>query len=163
MRRFQAGLSLIELVMVLIVISVLSASALVRLGTPGSQTVSIYADMLESDIVFTQGLATSWAIPLQLTFSGSSYSVQCKTATASYPCNVSPILNPSTSEPFLINLDNGIAVVGGGFVIDAMGRPRDVASNNILTADSVITLSSGGASWRITTAALTGFVSKQRL
>lgn len=157
-----AGFTLIELVMVMVAVSTLGVVMLTRYHDPAETAVSVEADRLARDIRHMQMLAMTWGQTLRLTPAGASYSVSCVTASATPPCNASPVNDPavtdSTGNPaFIRTLEAGITVAGAALDIDALGRP--VAGGALLNGDTTYTLTGGSQSSTVTVARLTGFVS----
>lgn len=150
------GLTLIELVMVMVVISVLGIVVLTRYHAPAETTVSIEADRMARDIRHVQMLAMTWGQSLRLTPAGADYSVSCVTLGTTPPCNTNPVNDPAGNEPFTRTLEPGITVAGAALDIDALGRP--VNAGALLNADTTYTLTGGSETSTVTVARLTGFV-----
>ena len=105
-------------------------------------------------------LAITWNQPLRVTAAAGNYSVSCVTAGAS-PCNVSPVLNPATGQPYLVALEPGISLAGPGFSLDldALGRPKNGAS--LIAANATYTISGGTTARTVVVAPVTGFATAQ--
>lgn len=165
MNRDCSGFTLIETVVVLILVSVLSAYSVMQWPSDDKLKLPAQAELLASHIRHTQSLAMLWGIPLRLVIASGSYSVSCVAAAPVPPCNNTPVNNspindPVTGKTFNVILEPGITLSGTATtVFDALGRPlngvnletNDPASTLTLTANAVST-------WDVTVLPLTGFV-----
>lgn len=158
-RRGDAGWSLLELVVVLAVVATLIYFA-VRTFQSQEAIALQHAERLRNDLRHVQMLAITWSQPLRVTTTAADYSISCVTAGAS-PCNVSPVVNPATRQPYVVTLESGISLAGPGFSLDldALGRPKNGA--NLIAANATYTISGGTTARSVTVAPLTGFVSAQ--
>jgi MSHA pilin protein MshC len=144
------GFTLIELVLVMLFISVLAAIAASRWNA-GDATAPYQADLLARNLRHMQMLAMSWGQPLQLNVASPTYSVSCVTASATPPCNASPVIDPASGSAFSETLSHGVTLAGAAVTIDSLGRPVPV------TAATTYTLTAGAQTWSVTVAPLTGF------
>lgn len=154
------GWSLVELVLVLVVAGLLAFFA-VRSFQPKEAIALEQAERLRNDLRHMQMLAMTWGQPLRLTAGATSYSVSCVTASASPPCNASPVIDPATGNPYSVTLEPGLTLAGPGFTLDfdALGRPRNGAS--LITAAATFTISGASAARTVTVAPITGFAAAQ--
>lgn len=148
----QAGFTLIELIMVIVVLGIVSTYAVMRSGTPTEVTLPSQAETMASNIRHVQTLATTWGRSLRIsvaTGANGSYSVSCVTVGAS-PCNTSPVINPATGGTFSVSLQKNV-VLGGTATLDfnSLGQPTTAASYS---------LSSGSSTKTVSVAALSGYV-----
>ena len=157
--RRHAGWSLLELVVVLAVVSTLIYFAVRNFQSQEAIALQ-HAERLRNDLRHVQMLAITWSQPLRVTTTAADYSVSCVTAGSS-PCNVSPVVNPATGQPYVVTLESGISLAGPGFSLDldALGRPKNGA--NLIAANATYTISGGTTARSVTVAPLTGFVSAQ--
>jgi type II secretory pathway pseudopilin PulG len=157
-RRF-AGWSFLELTIVLAVLAILSYFA-VRSFYSQEAIALQQAERLRNDLRHVQMLAMAWNEPLRVTTAAGNYSVSCVTAGAS-PCNVAPVLNPATGQPYAVNLEPGITLAGPGFNLDldALGRPKNGA--NLIAANATYTISGGTTARSVVVAPITGFATAQ--
>lgn len=158
-RGRQAGWSLLELVVVLAVTSVLIYFA-VRTFQSQEAIALQQAERLRNDLRHVQMLAITWSQPLRVTATAANYSVSCVTAGAS-PCNVSPVVNPATKQPYVVTLESGISLAGPGFDLDldALGRPKNGA--NLIATNAMYTISGGATARTVVMTPVTGFVTAQ--
>jgi hypothetical protein len=82
-------------------------------------------------------------------------------AAGAAPCNVNPVVNPATGQPYLVNLEPGFTLAGPGFSLDldALGRPKNGAA--LISANATFTITGGSAARSVTVAPLTGFAVAQ--
>ena len=147
----EAGFTLIEMIVVIVIVGVLSAYAIMKSYSTAQFTLLSQAQTMASDIRHVQSLATTWGRSLRITADTANgiYSVSCVTAGTS-PCNFAPVLNPSTGAAFSVALQQG-AVLSGPATLDinSLGQP---------SAAGVYGLSASGATKNVSVSALTGFV-----
>jgi MSHA pilin protein MshC len=157
--RRLAGWTLFELVIVLAVLSIL-VYFVVRSYQPKEALAAQQAERLRDDIRNIQMLAVSWTQALRITTAATNYSVSCVTAGAS-PCNVSPVVNPATGQPYVVTLEPDLTLAGPGFSLDldTLGRPKNGA--NFIVANATFTISGGSAARSVLVAPITGFVTAQ--
>lgn len=156
-QREPNGFTLIELVLVLIVIAILSASVILRGSAKTSRDVITDADRLQQNIAHMQMLAMTWGVPLRLTLApdGTNYWVSCRATTSSLPANAgcpsagaTPI-DPATGDNFKVSLSTGAIVFapilsngtvtktyGNVLDFDSLGRP--VNASTLLSANPLI-------------------------
>ena len=151
-KKRETGLTLVELVIVLVVVGIISAYALTRNSSASVYTLVSQAQTMASDIRHAQMLASSWGKSLRMTSvagTDGTYSFSCVTSGA-FPCNSSPVLNPATGQAFAVSLQRNVVLAGTSSMdIDTQGRPNVAAS---------YVLSSGVNTATVTVAAITGFV-----
>ena len=150
-KQLQAGFTLIEVVVVIVILGIISVYATPKSVSTAEITLPSQAQKLASDIRHAQVLATSWGKSLRLSIiagKNGTYSVSCVTSGSS-PCNVSPVVNPSGGS-FSVSLQKNV-VLGGTSTVDfnSLGQPSAAATYTLTTGSSTITVS---------VAALTGFV-----
>lgn len=157
--RACAGWSLFELVIVLAVLSVLIYFG-VRSYQPGGAIGLQQAERLRNDLRNVQMLAMNWGQALRITTAATSYSVGCVAAGAS-PCNVTPVVNPATGQPYVVNLEAGMTLAGPGFSLDldSLGRPKNGA--NLIVANATFTITGGSVARTVVVTPITGFVTAQ--
>jgi prepilin-type N-terminal cleavage/methylation domain-containing protein len=144
----STGFTLIEFVVVMVILSIIAATAALHISAQGSHAVVVAADELRRNLSHVQALALGWGARLRITVSadGASYSVTCRTALARLPCvAVGDIaLDPATGQNFAVTLASGVALspASSVFDIDSLGRPVDDAG--LLSANPAMTYSFSG-------------------
>ena len=156
----QLGFTLVELVIVMVLVSVMSAYVYLQNSSPGVYTLLSQSQTLAADLRHAQALATTMGKPLQVLVTpgvNGSYSVGCVTPGAS-PCNSvadNPMTNPVTGALFTVSVKNRVSLsVASGTTplqINTLGQPVNGAIIYRLSADTV--------SKDVNVAAVTGFVS----
>jgi MSHA pilin protein MshC len=143
----QQGVTLIELVMVLVIIGVLAAMAAPRLSITDS-SVHAQAAQIARDIRHAQLLAMAGGETLTFQSLGGSY--RCTDSTAAV------ITDPATQQPFNLTLVNSVALTAASVSFDSLGRP--VSAGALLAAAVTFTVSGGAQSAAISISPVTGFV-----
>jgi len=154
----QTGFTILELVVVLVLVSILSAYAGLHWTSSADATVGYQADRLSRDLRHVQALAMNWGQALRIAVSPGSYSVVCVYGTGVGPCvNAGDVVrDPATGKPYTVLLDYGVAISGSDITFDTMGRP--VSGGVLQSTNQILTLSGGSRSWSVTTQAVSGFV-----
>lgn len=157
--RFFSGFTLVELVIVLVVLAILSYFVIRSFGPRDSLSLQ-QAERLRNDLQHAQMLALTWGQSLRVNAAASSYTVSCVSAGAA-PCNVSPVVNPASGQPFSVALESGLTLAGPGFSLDfdALGRPKNGA--NFIAAPAVYTISGASVARTVTVTPLTGLARAQ--
>ncbi|MBE7939291.1 MULTISPECIES: prepilin-type N-terminal cleavage/methylation domain-containing protein [Ramlibacter] len=152
---WQAGFTLVELVIVLVLVGILSAYIIALNTNSSALTARSQADKLASDIRHAQSLAMTWSQPLQFNISATGYSIRCTSTTAGSPCNNTPstggtVTDPATNAAFQNTLGSGVSFAARptAFTINTTGIPT-VTGNSFQ-------LSGGGTSFTVTVATGTG-------
>lgn len=155
LRQHEAGFTLIELIIVIVVIGALSVYAAMTSGSAGVYTLVSQSESMASDLRHVQALATTLGKSLRVSITAGtngSYTVTCVTPGSS-PCNSvsgSPMTNPHTGSAFTVTLEKDVSLSGTAQLdIDSLGKPGGAASY-VLAAD--------GATRTINVAAITGLV-----
>jgi prepilin-type N-terminal cleavage/methylation domain-containing protein len=159
----QAGFSLTELVMVMVLVGIVATYAVARSSGHASTVGSEQAAQLARDLRHTQMLAATWGKPLVFTATANGYSVACATAGAA-PCNVSPVIDPARGAAFSVDVryPNGpsyptnASLTAGSVRFDSLGRPSTGVT--VQTSSTAFTLSAGGISSTVTVNGITGLV-----
>ena len=148
------GFTLIELVLVMVVMGVLVAITATRWNA-GDATAVYQADLMARNIRHMRMLAMSWGQSLRLSVASPVYSVSCVVASATPPCNASPVIDPAIGNAFAETLANNVTLTGAVLDIDSLGRP--VSGGALLTTNRVYTLTAGTQTWSVTVSPITGF------
>jgi prepilin-type N-terminal cleavage/methylation domain-containing protein len=153
----QQGLSFIELIVVLVVVSLLGGYAIMKMHSTADNTLWFQANKLARDIRHVQVLSSTYGKSLQMTVSSAGYSVACE---ASLPCNSTILIDPVTGDSFSTTFQNGVAAGGAASIVfDNQGRPLASLGGALSAATTTITLSASTTSSVVTIAPNTGFVS----
>lgn len=158
--RVAAGFTMIELIIVLTVVAILSASAILRLSSASARGVTTNADQLRQDIAHMQMLALTWGVPLRLSIAadGKSYAVSCR-ATGTGCASVAAIpLDPATGASFQTALTDSVIVspASGTLDFDSLGRP--VSGSTLLSSKpaAAFGVAGGGQSMTVSVQPITG-------
>lgn len=149
----QRGFTLIELVIVMLVLAILAATALI--AWPG-ETPGLYGSMrqLAADIRYAQSLAMSRGQRVRINFQMDRYTLSDRTGS-------SPVLHPvSGGGPRLLQSGTVLVASNAFLVFDGMGRPyRDAALPGArLGAHATLTLTAGTESISVQVTPDTGYV-----
>ena len=160
----QRGLSLIDLIIVVVIVSILASYAIWKINQAGDDTLWYQAQRLARDIRHVQVLSSTWGRQLQITPTAGvngSYSVSCVVSGGS-PCNgTSTLVDPTTGSAFTVSLSKGVSLAVSGTSptkFDNQGRPLNSAGS-INNATTTYTVSFNGSSVAIAIAPVTGYVS----
>ncbi len=153
--RAQAGFSLLEVVVVLVILGITSAMAIPRTMSGGGASINAgyEAQRLASDLRHAQTLARSGGKCTRLSVaSASSYSVT--SAAGSAQCTATPwtnVTSPAKNGLFSITLKNGVSVSAPAAVtFNPAGAPLAAVQ---------LSVTGGGKTYTVSVAALTGYVS----
>jgi prepilin-type N-terminal cleavage/methylation domain-containing protein len=144
------GFTAVELVVTIILVAILAATAIARWGSTADKSVGYQADRLARDIRHAQMLAFTRSEKLTLTIaSTTSYQVVDGGGAV--------ITDPAKGGNFVQDLQNGVTISGGpSIAFDGLGRPT---SGGAPAGASVSFTVSGDAKVAtVTVAPLTGFV-----
>jgi len=158
-KQIQAGFSLVELVIVIVVVGVMSVYAAARNVSSAEVTLPSQAQKMASDIRHMQTLATAWGRRLSLSVAAGAngvYSVSCAVSGAT-PCDVSPVIDPATGSSFSVTVQKGVVLAGSALYVNSLGQPSD-SSGVPIASVTTYTLSSGGSTETISMAALSGLL-----
>lgn len=148
----QAGFTVIELVMVIVLLGVLSATALPKFFVVASYQQQAFFDDTLSAVRYAQKLAIATGCKVQVSVIADSYALnrpanrsQCSGNTAVFSL---PVRNPGTGAATYSNSEFGVTLVASpaAFYFDALGRA---------SADALITVA---GSKTISVVSDTGFV-----
>lgn len=152
-RHRAGGFTLIELVTVLVLLGILAAVAIPRLGDVGAFEARGYYDELVSAARYGQKLAHATGCPITLTVSGSNYRLEMPNSVASCPggpftlTTVGKSGNPA--DPYDRNAPGGISISPAATVVFAPSGSATAAT---------FTVSGGGFSRSFQVHGATGYV-----
>lgn len=157
------GFTLLELVLVLTIISILSATAVISTRSTSQRAAVEAADKLRRDVAHIQALGMSYALSLRLTAAadGSGYNVTCRSIATFSPCTTlgASLIDPATGSAFSITFTDGVTISASSATLDfdSMGRP--IAGTALLTANPAVTytLTGSGTTAIVHVRPLTGF------
>ena len=147
----ESGISLIELIMVMIILSIAALYVGSRIS-PVDATVHAQAARMAADLRHTQNLAMTRGQSLVFDLlSSSSYQVTDTSGSA--------ITDPSSGDPFSHTLSNGVSRTGSCVDIrfDSLGRPATVGGG-LLASSCTYVLTGNTISSTITLTPVSGFV-----
>jgi MSHA pilin protein MshC len=167
--QVQRGFTLLELVAVLIVVSILSATTMTVITGLSQRDAADHAEQLRRDLAHLQVLALTWGVALRLTVSpsgGVAYNVTCITTATGTPCTTAGAVpvDPATGSSFSVALASGVtltAVGGGTLDFDSLGRP--VSSGVLITSTPPIrtyTFTGNSQTFSVTVAPVTGYAAR---
>lgn len=132
------GFTLIELVIVIVAIGILSATAMIGIGARAQHSVTAQADQFRRALSHLQLLAISQGGRLQLKVEAGSYTVcdAAKLTCAWATKDDDALADPATGEKFSIRLDDGAqftTIPGTGtYYFDSLGRPVQASTGAAL-------------------------------
>ena len=142
------GVSLIELVTVILLVGILAAIALPRFFSVSDFDNRGYFDSQQSAVQYAQKLAIASDCDIRVTINASGYALdQWAGCDAGVGASV-PVSQPGSDSAFADAPPAGVTLGGGGFpalfYFDPIGRPRDASSvpGNLLVAAVDITVGS---------------------
>lgn len=158
------GYTLVELVIVLTIVAIVSATVAIGITSQTKQNVVNEADKLRRNLSHVQALASGWGARLRITSSSSGYSVTCRTNLGRSPCNAvgADVTDPATGTTLSVTFPSGVTLAQSGGTtatqldFDSMGRP--VGTSSLLSADTVYTVSGSGRTVTLTVSPITGYV-----
>ncbi|WP_346926445.1 prepilin-type N-terminal cleavage/methylation domain-containing protein [uncultured Arthrobacter sp.] len=147
----HAGVTLIELTIVLLLAAVLAAAVAPRWYSAGEATVGFQIDRLARDLRHAQALAHTQGRTLRVNVESTRY---CVTLAPATDC-AQAIRDPATGAPFVVPLEHDVTLSGTSTELDSLGRPKD---GTLLAAARVFRLTAGETAWSAVLRPLTGFV-----
>ncbi len=131
--RKQAAFTLIELVMVIMLLGILSATALPRFFSVSSYQQQVFFDDTLNAVRYAQKLAVATACNVQVSINANAYALkqpanrsQCLSSSATFSLAVR---NPGSGETSYTHAESGVSLSSTAttFYFDALGR----ASTNV--------------------------------
>lgn len=164
MRRInvcRAGYTLIEMIVVVLVISILGATVMLRMSTASDRAAMTQADQLRRNFSHAQSLALSWGVPLRFAISsaGTGYAFSCPVIVPGTPCTAAGAtpLDPATGLPFSIAMTDGVLISPADSTLDFDSLGRPIAGTALLSLSSAYVVSSIDKSVTVTVQPITGF------
>ncbi len=161
----SSGFTLVELIIVMIVIAIMTATVALRLSAATEHAATTNADQLRRNLSHVQALALGSGVRLRVAVAadGSSYTVRCQTALGRAPCTVMDevVIDPATGQSFIVPLASGVVLqpFGDTLDIDSLGRP--VLGGSLIATNPARTYSliSSRSPVKVTVLPITGFAS----
>lgn len=157
MRYPLRGITLIELIVVVVMVSLLSITTMISLNANRQHSVMVQSNELRRAISHVQLLAISQGVRVRLTATATGYSAAICTAT---DCSTtSALTDPATGAAFAANsASENITLAGGPLMFDSMGRPLLANGTGINSSSTTFTFTGGGNTVTVTVLPITGFV-----
>lgn len=154
---FQAGFTLIELIMVIVMLGVLAVFAAPRILNTGDFYARGFHDETQAYLRYAQKTAIAQRRTICVTFTSTSVSLGIASAEATPNCATAGTLTgPKGDSPPTVNARSGVSYVSPptSFNFDGLGQPITAAGS--AQATQVIQVS--GVSKSITVETATGYV-----
>ncbi len=158
------GMTLVELIVVLLIVSVLGVSLALRTTSKSNIAALSQADLLRNGFVHAQYLALNKNTPLSVAATATGFSVCLSTVS---PCNSgTAITDPGTGSKFSETFTDGVTMTTTGatgtangalVTIDSVGRPSNGTSLISTNPVAVYTLNGAGRIASVTVRPITGF------
>lgn len=155
----NAGFTLVELVIAMVLVGVLSAVAVTKISAQAQHSVTVQADEFRRNLSHMQLMAISQGLRLRLLVNaaGTNYSVfSCLTSA----CTVTnAATDPATGQNFSLNLTDGVtmAPVSSSLDFDSLGRPQ--SGGTLISAARSYVLRGSGNCVAVDVRPITGFAS----
>ncbi len=153
----QAGFTLVEIVVAILLIGLLAYSVIPRYQNRSVFDVNAQAQQLASDIRYTQSLAMTSGQRNRINLAAASYQITTSAGA--------PVVHPATGSTAAVSLINvslsgyNPPLTNNYIAFDGKGVPyTDVVAGTLLGANATITLSSGGNTRQIVVSPQTGRV-----
>lgn len=168
MKTAQLGMTLIELVLVIIIISILGAVGSAQISSSEKLTLSQQARAFSSQLRHAQFLASNWGCDIAVTVTATKYEATYENdyfAEGKVDCIAGNVVkDPASGQDFSITLDDSATFTKtGSFYFDVMGRPKVVVTDALLGVDTTFEMNYGTETWESTIVPVTGFVSLAKL
>ena len=158
------GVTLVELIVVLLVVSILGIALALRTTSKSNLAALNQADLLRNGLVHAQYHALSSAAPLSVVGSASGFSV-CLSSVVT--CNAATaVIDPATGLAFSETFTDSVTMTTTGAIgtsngarvdFDSIGRPSTGTTLISTNPVAVYTLNGAGRSASVTLRPITGF------
>ncbi len=153
-RPGQAGFTLVELVVVLLLVGVLMAVGMPRFFNQLTFLEWGFSDELGEALRFGQKLAIATGCDTQVSISSTGYQLNQRASCNSGAFTTAVRLPGSDSAGYSGTAPSGVTLSATALYFDTLGRPRNSATNTLLTTATPITIGSRN----ITVEPQTGYV-----
>ena len=158
--RYQKGTTLVELVTVILLLGIIAAIAAPRFFGRNTFDERGYFETVLSSVRYAQKLAIASGCDIRVNIDATGVQLDQWNDDIGIPCTagdavLKDVLRPGSNNAFDESPPNGVAIAGAAlFYFDAIGRPRDVATENLLAVPTSVVI--GGRTLTIENE--TGFV-----
>ncbi len=150
------GFTLVEFIIVVILLSILSATVVVKLSAQAKHSVTTRADEFRRNLSHIQLLAISQSRRLRLSVNSGNYTVVI--CTVSDCSSTSALIDPVTGQNFNVNFAPDTPDVtftsASTLDFDSLGRPQ---SGGMITSAQIYTLTGSGNCVDVSLLPITGF------
>ncbi|MDE2417237.1 MAG: prepilin-type N-terminal cleavage/methylation domain-containing protein [Burkholderiales bacterium] len=154
---FEAGFTLIELIMVVVMLGVLAVFAAPRILNTGDYYARGFHDETQAYLRYAQKTAIAQRRTVCVTFTSSSVALAIASAPATSNCSAAATLKgPKGESPAIATARSGVTFSSPptSFNFDGLGQPITAAGN----AQATQTIQVSGVSQSITVETATGYV-----
>jgi prepilin-type N-terminal cleavage/methylation domain-containing protein len=149
--QYQIGLTLVELIVVIVLLGIISAYTTIRFMQPSLAEYFTAVEQLKRDILLTQSLSMGLNAQYRIIFSGNYYYITDPAGTR-YNHSVFGTSNISlaSSASITTNLSSNT------LIFDGLGRPYSLSGK--LSSNGIITVSTTGNSQIVNVTPETGYI-----
>ena len=138
------GMTVIELVTVIVLVSIISLIALPRFFSKSPFEESGFFQTSLTAVRYAQKLALASGCDIRVNIDNTGFQLNQWNNGTSCSAGVSALLavnRPGSSNTFVEAPPDGVSISGSAlFYFDAVGRPRDTASGNLLPTPETVTI-----------------------
>ncbi len=163
------GTTLLELVLVILILSILSAFSFVKFRAVSDHSVAQQAQLVAETIRHAQRLAMSWGVGLRFENTSTGYRVKCLNGVGRLPCveRNDIVVDPSRHQPYVVYFQHDVSMYGDDIGFDHLGRPvligAGVKRQGLATQVSHLVVKSANYRWQVSVDVLTGMITRQKL
>ena len=143
------GVTLLEMVLVLLLVSILGSMASARWPSSSDMTVGVQAGLFAQNLRHLQALAVYQGKTLTMDATSSGYSGEESTVV---------ITEPLRGSAFQVTLENGVTMSVASVDFDEMGRPETTGSGTLISAVKDFVLTGSSNSITVSVTPVTGYV-----
>lgn len=153
MSRFQKGnmgVTLIEMILVVLLLGVMAAMATARWPSSADSTLGSQADLLAQNLRHLQTIAVQQGKTLTMDAISSGYSAKESTVA---------INDPATNQTFSVILENGVTLSVASIDFDEMGRPETTGTGTLISTAQDFVLTGSTNTITVSVTPISGFIS----